>query len=666
MATSAGARVESGAGKGGKQGDDTGGFTELFRINQVLYRMPPVLSIVSKRTLLQNFFAKNTYSNFNETMFCTFSTGEFYVAPKTSYLYIEIGFKDPLLSTTVNAYTDAFAAIGAGDVTSLFYEPLFFASSGTEICRETEKGLISRVESMYKYDNQYKDTIGQIQGMPRGKYSEIWDGAGATGDIRNPFLSAGGSIMPPIGAPARNLYGKGLHSLSVSQSPASTNAPLASFVIPMNKIMGLFAPYNDCLIPAGMLAGSRFELRMKDPVESLFFTGLCNNNYHWLGSAPAHNPNLAALIAAARNLQVTNIYFVFDAFQLQDAVIKRLNETAAGQDGLSLLFDTHDYTPYSTLAGQFEAQVSQARSRVVRSICVVRDQQNIVNPYIDSMASEPAVYRISSRLEPGVGDNFGNIYNGGGTQLSGNSATDTPWGKTAINGLQQVLTVGQFNNYTGGVGTLPPTNVINYSADGKTTLSNVTTLTKTIVAPHPADKFITGNNLTNTPTVTSYQAQLGSLFFPQQPLKTAKEYYFNALYMYGKSLASKDMSCCVDYDAFLGGYGWNQYGTDGTAMTTYGAPDNKLNHDPTYWTSWSVNNFPYIFNYGMAVYGALFEKNQLLEMSGLPVSNARLLRHKFQFGDSTSLSGAGRRIDVYTTFTRAVKVFLGGLCVVRE
>ncbi len=55
-----------------------------------------------------------------------------------------------------------------------------------------------------------------------------------------------------------------------------------------------------------------------------------------------------------------------------------------------------------------------------------------------------------------------------------------------------------------------------------------------------------------TPTVISYQAQLGSLFFPQQPITSAEEQYMNALYVFGKSLVDKDENCSVTKEDFFG------------------------------------------------------------------------------------------------------------------
>jgi len=126
---------------GGDQKD--GGTTELFKINQVWYTMPPSLSLVNKRTLLRNQFQRTTYSSpTTDTMVCIFNTGEFYIAPKTSYMVIQLGYKN-------SSYANIAAQITQGNAMTLFEEPVLMSASGTEINREQNKGL----QAAYTYTN---------------------------------------------------------------------------------------------------------------------------------------------------------------------------------------------------------------------------------------------------------------------------------------------------------------------------------------------------------------------------------------------------------------------------------------------------------------------------------------------------------------------------------
>lgn len=601
-----GISVESGKALGSSLktagGDNKDGtMTELYKVNQVWYRMPPTLSLVNKRTLLRNQFQRTTYTSpTTDTMVCIFNTGEFYIAPKTSYLVIQLGYKNA-------SYANLAALISQGNIMSLFEEPVLMSASGTEINREQNKGLQSAYTYRYTHNQHYLDTFGQMQGGAVGKYSALYEkqvpyvidamGVGASaGSPGTGAAGTGGSLStvfgvgaanPPSGEAMMAMTGLGAQSVNVDRfSTTYPNYP--TFIVPLDQVLGCFAPYMNTLFPAGALAGARLELRMKNPIEALQVVGPVQNT--------ATSSTVADFVAALQSITVNNIYMVLDAFQLQESVLKRLNEVSSGPDGLTVVFDTWDYTPTSTTAGQVSAQVQQARTRIIRSFCVVRDQGAPNNPYINSLAAEPAVNRVSALVGPG-------------------QSAQVP-----------------FTGWQGG---------------------NAVTAGSTINLPQdngPAGHFW-------TPTVISYQAQLGSLFFPQQPITSAEEQYINALYVFGKSLVDKDENCSVTKEDFFGGSGYGLYNA--------GSPV-----DPTVGTVVSDKPIPplWVGPYGCAIYGALFERSQILQLSGLPISNAKLLRHNFQFDQAIPNynSGQGRRIDVFTQYTRVMKVFLGGRIVVRE
>ena len=85
---------------------------------------------------------------------------------------------------------------------------------------------------------------------------------------------------------------------------------------------------------------------MKNPIEALQVVGPVIN---------AATSSVSPLIAALQSITVNNIYLVLDSFQLQDSVLKRLNQVSSGPDGLTVVFDTWDYTPTSTTADQVSA-----------------------------------------------------------------------------------------------------------------------------------------------------------------------------------------------------------------------------------------------------------------------------------------------------------------------
>lgn len=603
-----GVGVESGrsVASGMKAGDDPDkGYTDLYKLNQVWYRTPPQLSLVSKRTILQNQAQRYNYTNpVQDVITFIFNSGEYYVNMNTSYLYFEIGYNNPA------QYAQLMAYISQGNIMTIFDEIVFMSSSGTEVNREQQKGLHAASTFRYTHDQQYMDTYGQVQGAPLGSYSQIYNGHGPTQDNPGiPGLGVGGATLPTGDAGGRGMRGYGLHNINaqICAVPQTNTLTLgyAGFIVPMDQLLGCFKPYMNCLMPAGLLAGGRLEMRLKQPTEFLQIAGPNTPNATFTGSCTNLLKDLVTY------LTVNKIYINFDAFQLSDAVIKRLVEVAATSEGLTLMFDTYDYTPTPAVTtGTVEAQVTQARSRIVRSWCVLRDDAQVNNPYVNSLCSEAATRRICQAVLPG-----------------------------------QAVMTGTAGDTSGSQG------ICNLISTSATSPSAFTVAYNTKYTQLPASSNLDSKNPSGSawgvPVVGSYQAQLGSLFFPQQPLTTLKEYYTNALYVWCKSQNDNKDNCSVSYEDFLGGTGWN----------------------------WATNTFtpqqpniaagPWVGPYGCAIYGMLAEKSSILQLSGLPIANSRLLRHKFYI-NTAPISGTTRTINVFTQFTRQLKVFLGGRVVVRE
>lgn len=714
------------AGKGGSGSD--GGATELFKVNQLYFRIPPTLSLVSKRTLLVNQAQRVTYNNpYNDVIVFIMNTGEYYISPTTSYLYMEIGYNSPGFDATPTVgntgtisapsgdanYNFAKALISQGNAMTLFEEVVYTSASGTEICREQNKGLEAAFRYRYEHTQQYIDTIGQIQGAAFGSYMANYDGIGPIFDgsiggnsVLNfqMCLPVGGwdtLVLPRSGSATQSNFGVGLHNLNNTNVPytgTTAATKYTSVCIPLDQVNGCFKPYMSTLMPAGALAGGRLELRLKNPIESLqFIAGCVEMNQESKAPGSQSGPRstnipstyLKNLITANQSgLTINKIYIVFDAFQLQDNVLKRLNQISAGEDGLSSLFDTYDHTSVVANGTAVEVQVQQARSRITRSYCVVRDSANLNNPYINSLCAEAAVTRVSQACANGY-TNFNNMSSGVTTSTAivrtgGSGATaGTAANQSNQTGIDGSWTYLMYPSISSGPSTTDVPNKV--AANAGTTAgwmpvlavmgaSSTAGVASTMIGTYYP--FIEKPKLPNciwtqsAPTVLSYQAQLGSLFFPQQPLTTPAEYYQNALYMFCKSIPDKTDNCSVSYQDFLGGLGWGLYDPTfppvqptptTTPSITPGPTVNGVGNNPTqndYYGYWVAPS-------GMAVYGMLAEKSQALQLSGLPIANARLLRHRFLF-NGNPLSGGTRTINCFTQYTRIMKTFLGGRMVVRE
>jgi hypothetical protein len=645
-------RAMGGGGMKGGMGDQDGGTTELYKVNQVYYRMLPTLSLVAKRTLLVNAALQSQYNGSAQGITFIFNSGEYYISPTTSYLYIEAGYSDN------TRYQGCKAVLSQGNILQLFDEITFTAASGTEVVREQNKGLHSSYELRYNRTQEYINTIGQLQGFSYGPYFQNQDGVAPVYQfpyqlqIRNlnawwPQLGGTeGLVLPRTGSEARAFFGYAAHNLNkysrrfATDGTEATNIQVTQgvqgFCVPMDQLCGMMKPYLSTLLPAGLIAGGRLELRFKPMVEALQFmapiprTGATNGNL---------NTNL--IPDKDTKLIINRAYLVLDAYQLQDNVLKKLNQVAAGTDGLNILFDTYDHVSGSfSGTGVYEQMISQARSRIVRSWNVIRDNANILNAYCNSYAAEAAIMRTTMKLGPGVGKGTGFNWGNGASGAYWPGAEGFDGGVSIMAGSPAGEAKGQIipTVAAADVGFIPWQPSLGFDtdlgADGNPGL------TSDSIADADWGKLI----------VSSYQAVLGALYFPQQPITTLEEHIQNAYYIFGKGIPDKENTCSVTKDDFIGGLGRAVY-----------SDANGTPRDPTLATSYGFMVLPW----GMAVYGMVAEKNQALNLSGLPLSNARLLRHKFNFAFRTR-SQQARVINTFTQYTRVCKVFLGGRVVIRE
>jgi hypothetical protein len=631
------ASVESGKGmaSGAKDADKDAGMTELFKLNQVWYRMPPSLSLVNKRTITKCFFQQTGYSPplVNQVASCVFNSGEFYISGCTSFLVIRAGIDK---SSAPNLVPGIFkstnlpmqrasvrALLGQGGIMNIIEEVTFLSASGTEVDRQQNKGMQAAHVTRNRNSQDWYNSAAELQGHPGGTFKDCYDGLGFSGHAPNDNSTGGAGSTSPWLLPVRNTkasdssnaYLKLMNStnsaalttsaynltsypgggptgsvdVSFDSTYDATYNPVVGqakiFFIPMSELLGCFNPYMKALIPAGMLAGGRIEIRFKSMTEALIATGP-GFDYSLPSNASSSATSISNANTFLNEFRIYDAYFLLDSFQMNETVLRRLNEVSAGEEGLSMMFDTWDHTQTPVSGLSFEAQVSQARSRITRSFCVLRDQLIRVAPFANSLASEASINR-------------------------------------------------------------PNANSLAYSLVPDTTPS-------------------TGMH---QQCVNSYQGILGSLYFPQQPLVNQEEFVMNSYYTFSRAWCNPEEVSAVSLSEFMGATGRNVFigtGAAAVAVAPLQLQDSDAPVTPTdvqrvYSTvtpAWSIN-------WGSATYGFLAERSQLLQLAGLPISNARLLRHRFSV-NYTEASGTGRIVDVFTEYTRVMKVYVGGRIVMRE
>lgn len=564
------AMASAGKGAGGETEDN-----ELYKLNQVFYRAIPSLSTVSKRSLQRANFQLTDYKNLSQqTLTCVFNTGENFINGAQSFLYMQFGIPLPgafTLAENSKGY-DIHAFFGPGGLLSIIDEVWLTAASGTEICREQNKGLQIAHYLHNTLAPSYIRADGIQGGHPSSNMSDTFSGkgycraAGAAATFAGPIRNRAGVYSS---GGADNTAGGNLVSVTpsllteqgavdvtyVTADHGTRNAATCPlFAIPLNHLLGCFDPYLGVLLPGIMLAGATLNIRIKNLQEPLIITG---SGIQYGAGADTDAARQSFAQAVANSAEIKSIYIMFDCYQMNDSVVKKINQISAGQNGLTVMFDTFDWSSTNAPALSVEAQVSQARSRIKMSFCVVRDNSSISNPFIPSLCAEGASTRT---IGPGAYD------------------------------------------------------------------ENV-------------------NQITTPPLVSTYQAILGSLYFPQQPIQNLTEMYINQLYMFGKAYRDDKDESAISFQDFCGARGRLIYNA-GQALA------------PTTDPGWC-------FPYGMGLYGFTAERSSLLQLTGLTLSNARLLRHRFTFSTAT-VSGGPRIIDVFTQYTRQAKIFLAGRIVMKE
>lgn len=563
-------RAMSSAAKGA--GGDTAS-NELYKLNQVFYRSIPSVSTVKTRNLQRQNFQLTGYQGLQQqTIQCIFNTGENFVNPRQSFLFLQLGI--PLVTVATTKGDDVHAFFGPGGAGSIIDEIWLQSASGTEICREQNKGLNLTHYLINNLQPDYYRRNGSQEGLCGPNLSDTFSGRGYcrnTGGLGTFFegsaaiqnksgVYASGGTSAVVGGPLNVITPsviteQGAVDITFFPNGGTGRSAGAApwFAIPLNHLLGCFDPYMNVLIPGIALAGATLTIRIKNLAEPLIITGsgIEVNG----GATPALQTTYARAIA--NTAEIYQIYMMMDCYQMNDAIVKKINQISASPNGLTMMFDTWDWSSTSTTNTAVEAQVSQARSRISMSYCVVRDATAATNPFIPSLLSEGASSRL---VGPGTVD-------------------------------QDVMTTA------------------------------------------------------TPPIVDTYQAILGNLYFPQQPIQNLQEAYINHLYMFGKNFRDERDLSTVSFQDFCG--------ARGQFYIAAGVPQ-----PPS-------TNVGWCFPYGAALYGLTAERSELLQLTGLTLSNARLLRHRFNFSGA-AIGGAGRQIDVFTNFTRQMKIYLGGRIIMKE
>jgi len=301
-----------------EKGDD---IDTLLDVNDLTYSLPKNLSLASARNLKVFHAQRSAYTDGETSIIFTIQTGAQF-----------INFAGSSLQFKVQATDVGSWSWGQGSAMNLFKEIIVTSRSGQELCRLDKLNVYRLHQDRLNMSIEELNSVGSLMG-----YST--------------------DATPPVIAPGD---------------------PAKKFIIPMNKLCGLFASKK--LMPQWLASGMRIELRLEDKDVS-FKAGTQITAY-----------------------TISNPILSLDTFLLNDSASKKLNEISA-RNGLEYVFKSHHAITDSFSTSSTNIDVNKAVSRALGAIAVSRKQSEIGAGNGDSLKSEAFVidhsqWRLGSSYFP--------------------------------------------------------------------------------------------------------------------------------------------------------------------------------------------------------------------------------------------------------------------------
>jgi hypothetical protein len=153
----------------------------LLQVSNLLYKLPPQISITSETKYVTDFFQQASYNN-GETMVLDTQTGSLFIDGESSYLRFTV---------TTTADTDG-ADFGRGSSANLFNRIVVRSRGGKELTRLEDANLFIKFQQRYNCPLDWFDTVGKSQG-----YADSTNTTGSIGDGLGD-MSAGFVYIIPI------------------------------------------------------------------------------------------------------------------------------------------------------------------------------------------------------------------------------------------------------------------------------------------------------------------------------------------------------------------------------------------------------------------------------------------------------------------------------------
>lgn len=312
----------------GPQGGKRNG---LLATNDLVYILPPDLSVSVNQTHKNQFFQSARYDDTQRAV-CILNTGADYGDMRHSSLEFGIEVKCDTVGAGV-----WFGRHGS--ILNVIKSITISSRSGDELSRIQDLNLLNYTQNGYRYDSQWHESVGQTIG---------------TGTHLIPSTNA------VAGIPAR------FHT--------------QRFSIPLYLLSDFFG-YGR-LMPPMVLSGLRVEIEWA-PKEQAFsvFEMLATD-----GAVPPIGRD-ALSTKLVTSYTIDKPYIAVRSVQLTDATQRSLNEMSA-VNGLELVYCDYERTDRQENTGNLNMEIRKAASRALKCILTTRTTTNVSAPNLDSFASE--------------------------------------------------------------------------------------------------------------------------------------------------------------------------------------------------------------------------------------------------------------------------------------
>jgi hypothetical protein len=131
----------------------------LLQVNKLLYKMPPMIGIASKKHHRIDYFQSSNYVN-GEVMVLDSQTGSEFVNPKTSYLKL-------------NILPNGDGSFNTGSVGNIINRIVVRTRTGKEISRTENANLLIKNKQIYECPQDWKLTNGLSQGYNKDQEAAV-------------------------------------------------------------------------------------------------------------------------------------------------------------------------------------------------------------------------------------------------------------------------------------------------------------------------------------------------------------------------------------------------------------------------------------------------------------------------------------------------------------